>query len=143
MRPKLILIVDDDHEDIELFKEVVEEIDSEIECITASDGIEALEVLSGLKTYPDYIFLDMNMPRLNGKQCLARLKENQELNHICVIIYTTSKLTSDMEETKALGASYFLTKPARFEDIKAVVNHIITDVKIKPSTNLTKFLMEL
>lgn len=143
MRPKSILIVDDDYEDIELFKEVLGEIDSGIECITASDGIEALEVLGGLKTYPDYIFLDMNMPRLNGKQCLAKLKENQSLNHICVIIYTTSKLDSDMKETKALGASYFLTKPTRFEDIKAVVSHILTDIKVKPSNNLKKFLLEL
>src|SRR5688572_11843036 len=108
----LILIVDDDEDDIELFCDAVKDLDGDIRCISASNGEEALHKLSTEnEPLPDYIFLDLNMPRLNGKQCLKRIKGNPRLREIPVIIYSTSKLKEDMEETRQLGAVHFLTKP--------------------------------
>jgi len=118
------MIVDDDEDDIELFCETVKELDNEIECISASNGEDAIRKLED-EPLPDYIFLDLNMPRLNGKQCLQRLKVNTRLRDIPVIIYSTSKLKEDMEETSRLGAVHFLTKPDRVSDLRMAIASIL------------------
>jgi CheY-like chemotaxis protein len=124
-KPHLIMIVDDDDDDIELFCEALKDIDHDVECMSASNGEEALNKLNKENaSLPDYIFLDLNMPRLNGKQCLKGLKVNSKLRDIPVIIYTTSKLKEDMEETKQLGA-FFLTKPSKVKDLRKAIASIL------------------
>ena len=83
--------------------------------VYAFDGVEALEKLrnSGLQDV-DFIFLDLNMPRMNGKQFLVEVKRDPSLKHIPVIIYSTSSDANDKEETKSLGAFEFMTKPPYF-----------------------------
>jgi CheY-like chemotaxis protein len=140
----LILVVDDDHEDIELFKEALHDIDPYITCVTAFNGNDALELLNRMEVYPDYIFLDLNMPCLNGKQCLGKIKTMKHLEHIPVIIYSTSKAESDIEEVKELGATYFLTKPTKFEDIKDAIAYIISSgVELHIGRELKKMLVVL
>ncbi|HSU50614.1 MAG TPA: response regulator [Segetibacter sp.] len=107
-----ILIIDDDDDDKEIFIEVVGEIDESITCTTASNGFEAIQILEENVTYPDLIFLDLNMPRMGGKQCLETIKKNVKFKDIPVIIYTTSKLAEDKEEAIGLGAINFITKPS-------------------------------
>lgn len=122
----LIMIVDDDEDDIELFCDAVKELDNDIECISASNGEDAIHKLTReSQPLPDYIFLDLNMPRLNGKQCLKRLKVNPRLRDIPVIIYSTSKLKEDMEETRQLGAVHFLTKPDKVKDLRKAIASIL------------------
>ena len=71
-----VLIVDDDADDRKLFIDAVKEVNRHIECITASDGQQALEVLRKAgSTLPDFIFLDLRMPRYNGKRCLQEIKK--------------------------------------------------------------------
>jgi CheY-like chemotaxis protein len=121
-----ILIVDDDADDRELFCEAVQDIDKAIQCITVSNGEAALKLLDKENgPLPDYIFLDLNMPRLNGKQCLALIKSAPPLQHIPIIIYTTSKLKEDITETKRLGASYFITKPSKLKDLKKAISMVL------------------
>ena len=66
---------------------------------------------------PDFIFLDLNMPRMNGRQCLTELKKQPGLCNIPVVIYTTSSENRDREETLALGAAAFITKPSGIEEL--------------------------
>jgi CheY-like chemotaxis protein len=73
------------------------------------------------KPLPDFIFIDINMP-LNGLDCLEKLKEDELLKSIPVIIYTTSKYQENSDYTRELGASYFITKPI---DIKKLPQLII------------------
>ena len=129
--PRTFFIVDDDIDDQELFIEAVSEVDRSISCIPVSNCEEALAVLKNTKTdLPDMIFLDLNMPRLNGKQCLAELKRQAHLKDIPVIIYSTSSEKRDIEETTRLGAAHFLTKPNRFEDLcKAILFVLSKDWK--------------
>jgi DNA-binding response OmpR family regulator len=116
--PKHILIVDDDEDDRELFAAALTQIDQKILCSHAGNGEYALRFLLRSKdSLPDYIFLDLNMPRLSGKQCLVELKKDTALQSIPVIIYSTSKLQEDIEETKKLGAAYFITKPSNFREL--------------------------
>jgi CheY-like chemotaxis protein len=125
-KSQTIMIVDDDEDDIELFCEAVKDVDQNIECICAPNGEEALNKLSKENaSLPDFIFLDLNMPRLNGKQCLRKLKSSSKLRDIPVIIYTTSKLKEDVEETKQLGAASFLTKPNKINDLRKAIASIL------------------
>ncbi|MGZ5133935.1 MAG: response regulator [Flavitalea sp.] len=124
-KAQTIMIVDDDEDDVELFRDALKEVDDSIKCICSINGEDALDKLSNGNEAPDYIFLDLNMPRLNGKQCLQRIKANVKLRHIPVIIYTTSKLKEDMEETKRMGALMFLTKPNRGSELRKAISFIL------------------
>ena len=111
-----ILIVDDDEDDREMFCEAVNEVSKAITCIHATDGLAALEILSQTnKQVPDLIFLDLNMPGLNGKQCLVEIKKLDKIKDVPVIIYSTSNHLQDQEDTKRMGAANFLHKPTRFD----------------------------
>jgi DNA-binding response OmpR family regulator len=125
---KTIMIIDDDDDDKDFFKLALTRVDPEIKCITAKDGVEALEILSVARELPDYIFLDLNMPRLGGKQCLAAMKRSDKLKHIPVIIYSTSKSREDEMETKKLGATHFFTKPTSIHDIMEYISVIFVTV---------------
>ncbi|GEO11308.1 response regulator [Segetibacter aerophilus] len=107
-----ILIVDDDEDDKEMFLEIVAELQADIKCLKAGNGFEALEVLKKEALLPDFVFLDLNMPRMNGRQCLEQLKKDANFKKIPVIIYTTSRLEEDKEQTKKLGAVHFISKPS-------------------------------
>ncbi len=91
-----LLIVDDDPDDLWLFS--VYEINKGYRCITASNGKEALQLLQNAIVKPHYIFMDLNLPVMNGKECLREIKKKPRFADIPVIIYSTSKLKTDMEE---------------------------------------------
>ncbi len=112
----IILIVDDDAEDIELFTEAVLEIDESINCVEAYNGLEALKVLKRNAFLPNIIFLDINMPLMNGRKCLEEIKKSPSYSHIPVIIYSTTTDAKQIEECRNLGAD-FLTKPSSFEEL--------------------------
>jgi CheY-like chemotaxis protein len=127
MKKRIILIIDDDQDDRSLFSDAVAEVDDSITCIHASDGIEGVEKLKcGNPLLPDFIFLDLNMPRLNGVKCLEEIKKDPRLLKVPVIIYSTSRRTQDMHETKELGAAYFLTKPVLFKDICSAISSVLS-----------------
>ena len=108
---KICLLVDDDEDDQEIFCLALEKVDPSINCLTASDGREALLMLKNKSVTPDYIFLDLNMPQMDGKECLKEIRKHDHLRNIPVIIFTTSSAPRDVEETKRLGATSFITKP--------------------------------
>jgi len=108
---KTCLLVDDDDDDKEIFCLALQKVDPSIDCTTARDGREALSILNNNSFVPDYIFLDLNMPLMDGKECLKEIRKRGHLNHIPVIIFSTSAADKDVEETKRLGANSFITKP--------------------------------
>lgn len=111
-------IVDDDAEDRDLLMEALLSIDKGGQCFTAINGEEGLQKLAeDVIPVPDFIFLDLNMPRLNGKQFLTEIKKIERFSHIPVVIYTTSSGAKEKEEMKQLGALYFITKPDGFNEI--------------------------
>ena len=127
MKNKTFLLVDDDMDDTFVFGEVLKEVDPAIGFKTAGNGQEALEKLLADETpLPDVIFMDLNMPRMDGKQCLMELKNNERLRHIPVMMYTTSSRSADIEESMQLGAICFITKPADFKELKNILS-IIAD----------------
>jgi CheY-like chemotaxis protein len=124
---RIVLIVDDDSDDRDFFDEALHEIDSTIECRFAKNGQEALDLLNQSKTVlPDFIFLDLNMPRLGGKQCLRAIKKNKHLSNIPVVIFSTTKQDQEAEETKELGAVLFLTKPPTYTELVKRLSFVLS-----------------
>jgi CheY-like chemotaxis protein len=113
----IVLNVDDDLEDREFFCEALREIDPSVTCLIAGSGIEALALLQKQIFLPDYIFLDINMPMMDGKQCLKALKSIPEFESIPVIMYSTSTDTREIRECYRLGAEDFLIKPHSYEKL--------------------------
>ena len=113
----VILNVDDDQEDREFFCDALREIDRLAICLTAASAMEALSMLQSDLPIPDYIFLDINMPMMDGKTCLKELKRIPELRDIPVIMYSTSTDTKEIKECYQLGAEDFLIKPNNFEKL--------------------------
>lgn len=123
---KKILVVDDDAEDALIFQEVLFSINASIQYSTAEDGKDALDQLRGAGPFlPDLIFLDLNMPRINGKECLKKIKEDEKLKDIPVIIYTTSSQPRDIEETMQAGACCFISKPLNIKDLESILQAIV------------------
>jgi CheY-like chemotaxis protein len=111
----VFFLADDDEDDRMLFSEALMEINPSIKCIMAKNGEEALFLLTnGLFELPDYIFLDLNMPVMNGLRCLAEIKKSAQLKNIPVVVYSTSSKKEYEEESRNLGAMNFFIKPPDF-----------------------------
>lgn len=121
-----LYIIDDDIEDQEIFIEAVKEVSENIQCSSSTSGEDALNELEHeLKTLPDLIFLDLNMPKLNGKQVLREIKKIPGLKGIPVIMYSTSFAPRDIDEIRQIGAAHHLLKPSRFNDLCTALNTIL------------------
>jgi len=124
----VILIVDDDEDDRKLFIESGKEINGGITFLTACDGQEALRLLKDEQNrLPDYIFLDLRMPRVGGKKCLEEIGRDKRLHDIPVFIYTTSTDVKDSTELKEMGAVHFISKPADPGDIYYILSVILDE----------------
>ena len=119
-----VFLIDNDADDCEIFAIAVREINANYQCVTATSGIEALERLSTCDVKPDCIVLDLNMPQMNGRQCLAEIKKQPALREIPVIVYTTSSESWDKEQLLSMGAAAFVTKAPEIDEIIA----LLTDV---------------
>jgi CheY-like chemotaxis protein len=124
---KQVLIVDDDVDDCELFCDAVTAVDDNVTCRMALDGQKALTLLQSDDYKPDYIFLDLAMPVLDGKNCLSEICKIESLKDVPVIIYTTSKRKTDKEEMKELGAVYFITKPTSLSELCSEISFVLDD----------------
>ena len=125
---KSFLIVDDDADDRMLFIEAVREIDKSIECKIARNGEQALKLLSNIEyPLPDFIFLDIRMPRIDGKKCLLEIKKDERLKNIPVIIYTTSKGIEESKELRDMGAFHFISKPRNADEIFYLISFVMDE----------------
>ena len=123
---EIIMLIDDDEDDRYFFYEALMQIDKSCQFIAAVNGEIALTMLNQRENkLPHFIFLDLNMPGINGWQILARLRENSALKKIPIIIYTTSQENEKYDEAQKMDAVYFLTKPSRFEDLKNAISCVL------------------
>jgi CheY-like chemotaxis protein len=124
-----ILIADDDEDDLEFFIEAIREIDGGMLCVSARNGIEAIKLIDYGEVVPDYIFLDLNMPKMDGKQCLKYLKSSPLFQHIPVIIYSTSGRKEDIDEAILNAASAFIVKPNKFTLLKQEILTVLANIR--------------
>lgn len=118
-----ILLIEDDMDDREFFRMALETYDSSIRLVAVENGIQALEKMNkDISFLPDYIFLDMNMPYLSGKECLGRLRLIERLKNVPVILYSTIR---DFEELGNSHATSFVTKPNSIKELVKILAGII------------------
>lgn len=120
-----ILYVDDDSEDIEIFEDAVRAVDPTIRCETAVTGAEALKYLHEAQRLPDYLILDINMPGMDGKDCLHEIRKDPRLASLTVIVYSTNSFPRDVSEIESLNAT-FIRKANSFNDLCDTVRRIVS-----------------
>ncbi len=121
---KRIILIDDDPDDQLFFRDAIQVIHPELLCEMASSCQEAFRQLEE-PPLPEFIFMDLNMPVMNGFDCLAYLKNQEQYKNIPIIIFTTSKNPLDISRTRQLGARYFVTKPDDFNILCNKLSKII------------------
>ena len=114
-----IYLVDDDLDDQEIFQMALREIDENIQCTPANNGVEALEKLQyDVSFTPDYIFIDMNMPKMNGMDCLRQMRSLNRLKNTKIIMYSTTSDARLIDASQQIGASDFMIKPSNLTILK-------------------------
>jgi CheY-like chemotaxis protein len=126
-QPIHILLADDDEDDRLFFKEAFEEIKIYTSVKIVNDGVELMNHLSQDNIQlPHILFLDLNMPRKNGIDCLLEIKHLAHLKDIAIAIYSTSSSEKDIEETFIQGANVYIKKPSDFNTLKKILEQVIT-----------------
>lgn len=121
-----IALADDDEDDRMLFSEAIEEIDMRTKLSLFNHGQELMDYLILPHIIlPNLIFLDLNMPIKNGKQCLIEIRNNPRLKDICIVIYSTSSSEKDIEDTFLNGANIYVNKPNNFSKLREVVEKVL------------------
>lgn len=117
-----VLLADDDTDDCLFFKEAIEESDVLIKLSMLHDGEQLMEHLNNdVKNLPDMLFLDLNMPRKNGFECLYEIKGNPKLEQLPVIIFSTSLEQEVVNLLYKNGAHYFIRKPSEYLQFKKII----------------------
>ena len=120
-----ILLVEDDIDDQYLFCDAANLIRPKIKYRIANNGIEAIKMLNEQLPF-DLIFMDVNMPKMDGFECLKYLKNSNGFKHIPVIMLTTSNHPNDIDKCKQLGAASYFIKPATFRELFQKIDGIIS-----------------
>lgn len=122
-----VIICDDDDDDVFLIKSVMEEIDFSNRITCLKNGLELLEHLNKHKNERaiGLILLDLNMPKMDGREVLKEIKKNPEFSRIPIVILTTSSSPQDIEQCYALGANSFITKPSSYDELHDTVATLI------------------
>ncbi len=118
-----VLLIDDDPEDHLFFEMAVSEMELPIECHFADNGVKGLAILSNQAFKPDFIFLDVNMPKMNGMECLVKIREIKRLNAIPIYMYSTSADKLLAEKCLKYGAEGLIKKET---EISAICKKILS-----------------
>jgi len=124
--PLKILLIEDDPDDIDLFEYALRINELLCNVVILEEGDQVLPYLTKNNERPDVVVLDLNLPKVHGKDILRQIKLNEELQTIPVVILTTSSAQEDKEYCKQAGAADFLTKPTDLEGFKIMVSRIAT-----------------
>lgn len=128
MRPTTlhIMLADDDEDDRLFFKEAFEEVKINYRISAFNDGEQLMDHLYDTNNpLPDIIFLDLNMPRKSGIECLKEIRANERLKKISVAIYSTSSSEQDIEDTFVSGANVYIKKPNDFNMLKKILSDVV------------------
>jgi two-component system, chemotaxis family, response regulator Rcp1 len=137
-----VLLVEDSPGDVRLTQEAFRDTNMSIHLHVANDGVEAMAFLKreGIHANaprPDFILLDLNLPKMDGREVLAHIKEDQNLRTIPTVILTTSEAEADIVKSYQLRANCYLSKPVQLEEferlVKSINNFWLTEAKLPSS----------
>lgn len=121
---KSILLVDDDEDDRLFFQEALDDLGNPVLFKSAQHGLDAINTLEN-DALPNAIFLDLNMPVLDGHECLKQIRSNPQYNDVKIIIYSTSYNLEVAEVLKEDGANYYIHKPSDYTQLKQTINNAL------------------
>lgn len=134
-----ILLIDDDRDDREFFMDAVSKVSSTVSCIALESCVDLIADLnSGKLQRPNLIFLDINMPEMNGWTCLSHLKKEADLAEIPVIMYSTSQYSEEGIKAKTAGALSFFSKPYDFRELQDILKKVIQHLDQNSLENLNQ-----
>ena len=144
--PIQLLLADDDKDDCSLFQDALDELPLDARLTTVHNGEQLMQLLSTeQEQLPHVLFLDLNMPRKNGFECLSEIKLNKNLQQLPVIIFSTSFDYDIVNQLYNNGANYYIRKPADFRHLKKVIYQAVTLAADKdaPQPAKEKFILQV
>lgn len=137
--PLRIFLTDDDEGDRLVFKEIFDEMEKDISVNMAHDGKQLMDFLENEKKHlPHIIFLDLNMPNMNGLECLKEIRKHEKYSDISIAIYSTSTSKEDIQDTFRYGANIYITKPSNYNKLKLVLAKSLSAVHINRKSEFDK-----
>ncbi len=127
--PMQVLLADDDNDDCDLFKDALDELALPAELSIVNDGEQLMQLLNRSATLPEVLFLDLNMPRKNGFECLSEIKSNDKLKDLRVIIFSTSFDHDIANMLYNNGAYFYVSKPNEFDKLKNVIHCALISIR--------------
>ena len=135
-----ILLADDDKDDSILFQEILEELPLSTYLTKVSNGEQLMKFLNEMKgQLPNVLFLDLNMPRKNGYDCLLEIKSSEKLKSLCVIIFSTAFEPQVISLLYEKGAQYYIRKPNSYRQLKNLIHQALI---LTETTNIEYPLQE-
>lgn len=123
---RYILLVDDDPDEHLLFQDALKELPDSPKLAYARDGQQLMQLLNDEKAQlPAIIFLDLNMPRMTGFECLQEIRKSSKLTQIPVVIFSTTSQTQAIDKVYEQGANYYIRKPNTFAMLKEVIERML------------------
>jgi CheY-like chemotaxis protein len=133
----VVFYADDDRDDLDTFRDVVGELDYNLSVYTHDSADKLLDALNNPPPLPGVIFLDLNMPGKNGFEVLEEMKQDDDLKHLPVVVFSTSSDEKTIAQCKLLGANYYIPKASDYFVLKNSINHAlqIDWASFKPDTD--------
>lgn len=120
-----IFLAEDDPDDVFFFEDALQEVSASSTLTVCQSGCELLDKLSGDGEIRGIIFLDVNMPRMDGMECLQKIRSKHNLQNIPVVMLTTCGLDSTIERAFKLGAGLFVVKPYSMQDLQNMIERVL------------------
>lgn len=120
-----IFYTDDDKEDLDFFREATESIDQNIEVVTLGGSSQLLHIIDNPPSHPHILFLDLNMPGLNGFDVLEILRSKDASQYLPIVIFSTSNDEELIRKSRELGANFYVPKSVSFESLRRSIEHAI------------------
>jgi CheY-like chemotaxis protein len=132
-----VLLADDDIDDCVFFKQAVDDLVIPVNFTAVHDGEQLMQHLTNeANALPHVLFLDLNMPRKNGFECLSEIKNNKQLKQLPVIIFSTSFEQGVVDQLYLNGAQYFIRKPSEFAQFKEIIHQTLLLIVTTPADNI-------
>jgi CheY-like chemotaxis protein len=126
INPLNILLAEDDEDDRYFFEKALKELSIPTHLSAVADGEKLMDYLFENSNHlPDVLFLDINMPRKNGNECLLEIKHNEKLKNLPVVMFSTTNSWESINMLFKSGAHVFIHKPGEFAQLKEVINHAL------------------
>jgi|AntRauTorcE11897_2_1112592.scaffolds.fasta_scaffold00280_21 CheY-like chemotaxis protein len=144
--PHRVLLTDDDEGDRLVFKEIFQDLKMDTIVHMVNDGKQLMDFLTKeVNLLPHVIFLDLNMPNMNGIECLKKIRAIEKYNDISIAIYSTSTSEKDIDDTFLNGANIYITKPGDFDELKHVLAKAMSSVSLNRDSefNRSNFVLKI